>query len=126
MRVAADSIRVPVIGVTTQPDSTGIRVVEILPGSSAAAAGVRIGDYILAVGDIIVDDPNFGEEFRARYSTQPGAMIPIRVRRAGEPVTLQARVELSIQVQRRAEEDPAATPKAVRIRNGILRGVVDR
>ena len=126
MRVAADSIRVPVIGVTTQPDSTGIRVVEILAGSSASAAGVRIGDYILSVGDIIVDDPNFGEQFRARYSTQPGAMIPIRVRRAGEPVTLQARVELSIQVQRRAEEDPAATAKAARIRNGILRGGVDR
>ncbi len=126
MRVAADSIRVPVIGVTTQPDSTGIRVVEVLAGSSAATAGVRIGDYILAVGDIIVDDPNFGEQFRARYSAQQGAMIPIRVRRGAETVALQARVEISIQVQRRAEEDPAASAKAVRIRNGILRGVVDR
>jgi predicted metalloprotease with PDZ domain len=126
MRVVADSIRIPVIGVTTQGDSTGIRVVDIMPGSAAAAAGVRTGDYILAVGDIIVDDPNFGEQFRARYANQPGTTIPLRVRRGTETLTLQARVEFSIQVQRRAEEDPAASPKAVRIRNGILRGAVDR
>ena len=126
MRIAADTIRVPVIGVTTQADSTGIRVVEILPGSAAAAAGVRQGDYILAVGDVVVDDPNFGEQFRARYANQAGAAIPLRVRRGTETLTLQARVEFSTQVQRRAEEDPGASAKAVRIRNGILRGTVDR
>ena len=126
MRIVADTIRVPVIGVTTQADSTGIRVVEILPGSAASAAGVRVGDYILAVGDVVVDDPNFGEQFRARYANQAGAAIPLRVRRAGEPLTLQARVEFSTQVQRRAEEDPGASPKAARLRNGILRGAVDR
>ena len=126
MRVAADTIRVPVIGVTTQADSGGIRVVEVLPGSAAAAAGVRVGDYILAVGDIVVDDPNFGERFRARYANQAGAPIPLRVRRGTETLTLQARVEFSTQVQRRAEEDPAATARAVRIRNGILRGTLDR
>ena len=122
MRIAADTIRVPVIGVTTQGDSSGIRVVEILPGSAAEAAGVREGDYILAVGDIIVDDPNFGEQFRARYANQAGAAIPLRVRRGAETLTLQARVEFSIQVQRRVEEDPSASAKAARIRNGILRG----
>jgi predicted metalloprotease with PDZ domain len=126
MRVAADTIRVPVLGVTTSADSSGIRVVETVPGSAAAAAGVRIGDYILAVGDIVVDDPNFGERFRARYANQPGAMIPLRVRRGTETVTLQARVEFSTQVQRRAEEDPAASPKAVRIRSGIRRGRLGR
>ena len=122
MRIAADTIRVPVIGVTTQGDTSGIRVVEILPGSAAEAAGVREGDYILAVGDIIVDDPNFGEQFRARYANQAGAAIPLRVRRGAETLTLQARVEFSIQVQRRVEEDPSASAKATRIRNGILRG----
>jgi predicted metalloprotease with PDZ domain len=126
MRVAADTIRVPVIGVTTQADSTGIRVVEVLEGSAAAAAGVRVGDYILAVGDIVVDDPNFGERFRTRYANQAGVPIPLRVRRSAETLTLQARVEFSTQVQRRAEEDPAASAKAIRIRNGILRGTLDR
>ena len=122
MRIAADTIRVPVIGVTTQADSTGIQVVEILPGSAAATAGVREGDYILAVGDIVVDDPNFGEQFRARYANQAGAAIPLRVRRGTETLTLQARVEFSIQVQRRVEEDPAASSKATRIRAALLRG----
>ena len=125
MRIVADTIRIPVIGVTTQADSTGIQVVEVLAGSAAAAAGVREGDYILAVGDIVVDDPNFGEQFRARYANQAGVAIPLRVRRGSETLTLQARVEFSILVQRSAEEDPGATAKAARIRNGILRGIVD-
>jgi predicted metalloprotease with PDZ domain len=126
MRVAADTLRVPRIGVTTAQDSAGIRVMETVPGSAAATAGVREGDYILAVGDIIVEDPNFGEQFRARYATQEGAAIPIRVRRGAETLTLQARVEFAAQIQRRVEEDAGAGAKAARIRNGILRGTVDR
>jgi predicted metalloprotease with PDZ domain len=126
MQLAADTVRVPRIGVTTVQDSAGIRVVETVPGSAAATAGVREGDYILAVGEIVVDNPNFGEEFRARYATEAGAAIPLRVRRGQETLTLQARVEFAELVQRRIEEHPAASAKAARIRNGILRGVVDR
>ncbi len=126
MQLAADTVRVPRIGVTTVQDSVGIRVTETVPGSAAATAGVREGDYILAVGDVVVDNPNFGEEFRARYATQAGAPIPLRVRRGPETLTLQARVEFAETVQRRVEENPAAAAKAARIRNGILRGVVDR
>ena len=126
MQLGADTIRQPRLGVSTAPDSTGIRVTQVVAGSAAANAGVRDGDYIVSVGDILVNDPNFGEQFRARYATREGEMIPLRVRRGQETVDLQARVELAVQVLRRVE--PAASPsaKAARIRNGILRGVVDR
>ena len=126
MRAIADTIRAPRIGVSTAPDSTGIRVLEVVPSSPAAVAGVREGDYIVSVGDIVVNDPAFGETFRTRYANRAGEPLAIRVRRGAETLTLQARVELSEQVQRGIAEDPNASAKAARIRNGILRGVVDR
>jgi predicted metalloprotease with PDZ domain len=125
MRLAADSIRTPQLGVNTGADSQGVIVAEILPGSSAAAAGVKVGDYILAVGDVLVLNQTFGEQFRARYADQDGAPITIRVRRDQQTLSLAARVEIAVQVQRRVEEDARAPAKAARIRDGILRGTVD-
>lgn len=126
MRLAADSILTPRLGVTTSPDSQGVIVTEILPGSSAAVAGVRVGDHLLAVGEVQVTNPNFGEQFRARYADQNGAPITIRVRRDQQTLSLPGRVEIAAQVQRRVEEDARAAPRAARIRDGILRGTVDR
>ena len=126
MQLAADSILTPRLGVTTTADSQGVMVTEILPGSSAALAGVQVGDYILAVGDVQVVNQSFGEQFRARYADQNGAPITIRVRRGQQTLALATRVEIAAQVQRRVEEDENASAKAVRIREGILRGVVDR
>ena len=126
MRLVADSILTPRLGVTTVADSQGVVVTEILPSSSAAEAGVQVGDYILSVGEVQVTNQNFGEQFRARYAGQEGAPILIRVRRGQQTLSLPARVEIAAQVQRRAEEDARASAKAARIREGILRGTVDR
>jgi hypothetical protein len=73
-----------------------------------------------------VNDPNFGEQYRTRYATRAGEMIPIRIRRAAEMLDLQVRVELSEQVLRRVEEAATPSAEAARIRNGILRGTVER
>ena len=126
MRLAADTIRQPRLGVSTLPDSTGIRVTQVLSGSAAANAGVREGDYIVSVGDIQVNDPNFGEQYRARYAASEGQMIPMKLRRGQETLDLQVRVELAATILRRVEAAPSPTSKAARVRNGILRGVVDR
>ena len=126
MRLVADSILTPRLGVTTVADSDGVVVTEIVPGSSAAQAGVQIGDYLLAIGDVQVVNQNFGDPFRARYADQDGAPLAIRVRRGEQQLTLPGRVDIAAQVQRRVEEDTAASPKAARIREGILKGVVDR
>ena len=124
MRLVADSILTPRLGVTTVSDSQGVLVTEILPGSSAAVAGVQVGDYMLAIGEVQVLNQNFGEQFRARYADRNGAPITIRVRRGEQLLSLAAHVELAAQVQRRVEEDANASAKEVRIRDGILRGAM--
>ena len=112
----------PRLGVYTIPDSAGVLVAHVEDNSSAAAAGVREGDYLLTVGDIPVTDEQFGERFRAKFgSAAEGSPVAMRVRRNGLPVSLTGKLRfapgdyvLSV--------DPKAAPKAVRIRNGILTG----
>lgn len=126
LRLRADTARVPVLGVTTNPDSTGaVLVTELEPDGAAETAGVRVGDELVAIGDIPVNDNTFGPRFRQKYSAAAGKPLPITVRRAGRPVTLDGTVRLVERVSRGIVADPNASPKAVRIRNGILKGQVD-
>jgi predicted metalloprotease with PDZ domain len=125
LRIQRDSA--PRIGVSTAPDAEGaIRVMEVAAGSAAAAAGVRVGDVMLKVGDVAVDDPNFGAKFRAQYLGKPtGSPLPLTVRRGVEAVTLRSTLMYGPTAPR-ITEDPAASARAVRLRNGILRGMTTR
>jgi predicted metalloprotease with PDZ domain len=114
--------QIPRLGVLTQGDAQGIVVVNVEPAGAAASAGVKPGDYLLSVGDIPVEDQTFGAKMRAKYASMPeGTAMPIKVRRGTETVMLQGRLrfgpgELGL------DADPKASAKAVRIREGILRG----
>jgi len=121
-RIKVDTIREPRLGVTSAPDSSGVRVAEVQPGSPAEAAGLRPGDYLDQVGDIPVRDPSFGEQFRNRYAKAEGTKVPVKIRRGGQSLDLQIEVRLAERTEQRLMIDPAASPNAVRIRNGILKG----
>jgi predicted metalloprotease with PDZ domain len=112
----------PRLGMFTAPDSTGIRVTQLEPGGSAAEAGVREGDYLLALGDIVVTNPEFGVRFRERFArAAEGSPITIRVRRVAQTLTLNGRLRFSPGAVR-IVPDAEASPKARRIRDGILQG----
>jgi predicted metalloprotease with PDZ domain len=122
LRMASDSIQVPRLGIESQSDSTGIRIINMLPDGPAAAAGVEIGDQLLALGDIEMTSPASFDEFRTRFVDKEGAELPIKVRRAGQVVTLKATVKLATVVDRALTFDPNASPLAISIRNGIMNG----
>ena len=121
MRMVSDSVKEPRLGISSIMDSSGIVIAEVLPGGSAETAGVRAGDRLLTIGDLSVSSPDFGPAFRTRYGKEEGAPLPIKVRRGADTLTLSGKVILVSRVERRIEADPAASDKAVRIRNGILR-----
>jgi hypothetical protein len=77
---------------------------------------------VIALGDLSLLDPDFGPAFRARFGKQDGAPLPIKVHRGRDTLTLNGKVRLVARVERRFEIDPSASAKAVRIRNGILKG----
>lgn len=125
LRLERDSV--PRLGVTTTGDVRGaIHVTEVVPGGAGALAGVHAGDVLLRVGDIDVTDANFGAKFRAAYGGKAGGSpLPIVVKRGDDTISLSGRLVYAPGAPRLLE-DPSASPRAVRIRNGILRGTVDR
>jgi predicted metalloprotease with PDZ domain len=121
-RLRVDTIREPRLGVSSVPDSAGVRVVEVQPGSAAEAAGIQPDDYLVQVGDIPVRDQSFGEQFRTRYAQAEGTTVPVKVRRGDRTIDLQMAIRLASRAERHLEFDPNASDKAVRIRNAILKG----
>ncbi|HEY4130781.1 MAG TPA: PDZ domain-containing protein [Gemmatimonadaceae bacterium] len=114
--------RVPRLGVLTQMDANGVLVANVGDGSAAGAAGVKAGDYLVSVGDIPVDDNQFGAKMRAKYgASEEGTAMPIKVRRNGDVVTLPGKLQFG-PGDTVIEPASSASAKAVRVRNGILHG----
>jgi predicted metalloprotease with PDZ domain len=97
----------------------------VQPGGVGEAAGVMPGDQLIALGDIEVMDPGFGEAFRARFGKSEGDSLAIRVRRGADTLTLHGEVRLAARTETRLDVDPKAGEKAARIRSGIFRGTTD-
>lgn len=118
--------RVPRLGVLTQQDASGVVVANVVEGGSAAAAGVKTGDYLVSVGDITVDDNQFGAKLRAKYSMSPeGSPLPIKVKRGTDIVTLNGKLQFGAG-DTVIEPNPAASARAIRIREGILKGTTGK
>ncbi len=120
IRVTFD--RVPRMGVYSQQGPAGIVVTGTEPGGSADVAGVKPGDVLISIGDIPVDDQQFGAKFRAKYATTPeGGPLPIVVTRGGQRMSLTGKLMFA-SGNVRLEADPGANAKAVKIREAILKG----
>ena len=122
MRMIYDSIRVPQMGITTNAEPAGIRVMAVDTGSSAETAGVRAGDLLVSVGDIKVEDVFWGARFRGQYAQAEGRRVPIVVKRDGQDVTLTGTVRTVVRVSRTVGAAPNPSERALRIRNGIFTG----
>jgi predicted metalloprotease with PDZ domain len=124
LRLAHDTSQVPQLGIASLQDSSGLHVTQVVPESSAAAAGVQPGDQLISVGGFNADDPAWTEKFRTRYARLPeGTELPVVVRRGGAEQTLTARLRFVARVDSHLSEDPRPSAKARRIREGLLRGV---
>jgi predicted metalloprotease with PDZ domain len=122
LRSESDTIREPRLGILTSTDSTGVSITQLSPTGTAAAAGARVGDRIISIGDFTISNDDSFEPFRARYAGTTLTTLPMTVRRGSETITLQLPVRLNVRVQTRVLPVPNAPERAVRIRAGILRG----
>lgn len=120
LQVRIDTSRTLSMGVQLENDSSGAVIVAgVQPGSMAAEAGVREGDQLLAVGDISTVDRGFLAAAREHYASA-GEPVVIKVKRAGQSLSLPAHVRLQERAFAHVLADPNATPKAKRVLAGIL------
>jgi predicted metalloprotease with PDZ domain len=122
LRSETDTIREPRLGISTSTDSTGVSITQLAPTGAAAAAGARTGDRIISIGDFTISNDNSFEAWRARYAGTTLTTLPMTVRRGNETITLQLPIRLNSRVQTRVLPVPNAPERAVRIREGILKG----
>ena len=126
LRTVSDTVREPRVGLASTQDTSGAILVEaVQPGGAAEEAGVKPGDQLLALGDVEIMDPSFGEAFRSRFGKSEGDTLAIKVRRGADTLTLHGKVRLAARVETRLEADPEASPKAARVRSGIFRGTTE-
>ncbi len=72
---------------------SGALVANVVSGSPAARAGLKLSDLIVAIEGQAVDDPN---AFDYRFATRPlGGAAEIEVQRAGRPVKLSVPLEIA-------------------------------
>jgi S1-C subfamily serine protease len=76
----------PNLGVKGKPDSPVAEIAEVLPGSPAAAAGIREGDVVEDFGDIAIT--NFKSLQAAVSDTMPGERLTVMVRRGEQRIRL--------------------------------------
>jgi predicted metalloprotease with PDZ domain len=126
MIVRADSTRELRLGVNTIADSSRVFVTAVTPRSAAEAAGVEAGDQLVRVGDIDVKDDNFGVLYRSRYRNAIGTRLPLVILRKDAERTLEIEVRRELVVNVALEWDPKAGTKALRVRDGILKGTTDK
>jgi predicted metalloprotease with PDZ domain len=122
LRFRGDTIREPRLGIGTAVDSTGIKISQVGPTSAAAAAGARVGDQIVSIGDVTITNDDSFETFRGRYTGTSLTTLPLVVRRGAETLTLQLPVRLSTRVLAIVGPLPNASAKALAIRHGLLTG----
>jgi predicted metalloprotease with PDZ domain len=123
MRLAVDRIVLPNLGISSSMDEQGRRVIGLDPAGNGAAAGVKVGDYLVSVGGLDVGSSDFGSAFNAKYGGMPpGGTIPVVIKRGNQTMTLNARANFRTTETRRIVPINNASEKATRIRNGILTG----
>ncbi|MBA2626972.1 MAG: M61 family metallopeptidase, partial [Gemmatimonadales bacterium] len=122
LRYVVDSVQQARLGISSNADSTGVHVMEVTAGGVAEAAGVHVGDQLISVGGVQVQNAAWATRFRQLYDGKVGVDVPITVRRAGQTVSLMGKSRTVPVANERIEFDRNASPRAVRIRNGIIRG----
>jgi len=121
-RLQRDTTYLPRLGINTRVDSTGTSVLGVVPGGAAAAAGVQGGDILASIGTVAINgEPSF-QLYRETYAGKDGEELPIVLKRNGSTLTLTGKVRAVASVTTRLVADPAASPKAARIRAGIFQG----
>lgn len=82
--------KIPRLGVSS--DGTNA-ITALVAGGPAETSGVHVGDLLLAIGDVKVDNnQDWAAAFRKTYANRIGETITLSVQREGKPVSLNLKI----------------------------------
>ena len=124
LRITRDTVRDVALGLIPSIDSAGIHALFVIPGGAAEHAGIKVGDIIVSLGDVVLGrSKSFDDALDAvRSELQDKAQAPYVVRRGSETVNGSFPVEFDTHARTRIAPDPNASEKAQRIRHGLFHG----
>jgi predicted metalloprotease with PDZ domain len=109
----------PSLGILTEPEPTGVRIVDVRPGGAADRAGLGRDDLLVAVDNFSLATASLDDRLRI-YPV--GAEVPFTVQRHAERQIITVKLDPPPADQYSIEMSPDATPSEVKIRNAWLRG----
>lgn len=111
----------PFLGVATTGDPEGdVRVVSVVPVSSAARAGLWEGDVILRIGDFTPSGPNWGPAFRSTFKDHLGEQVVIVIRRGDDLLELPSDIGQRERQEFTIRPFEEADPLALTIRSSLV------
>jgi predicted metalloprotease with PDZ domain len=84
--------KVPRLGIWFLSNNT---ISEVTPASPAEAAGAKVGDTVLSVGNVSANNSNWLAEFRGGYCDKDGETTSMSVLREGKQISLSMKISLA-------------------------------
>ncbi|MEE9133047.1 MAG: hypothetical protein V3U13_05755 [Gemmatimonadota bacterium] len=118
-----DTIVEPFFGVQVASTRDGRMLVRrVVPGSAAAAAGLRVNDFLSRVGVVEVSGNDWGDDFVHVYSDSAGAPISVVYQRGGQEISREVNVRTRTTYQHQLSPLADASASQLELRRGILEG----
>ena len=126
MEFRVDTIVEPLLGVYAEYGEAGIVTIgNVVPGSSAAEAGLQTGDQLLHVGVVDVTGQEWAPRFREAYADSVGVSFAIEYVRDGERMSVEATIRTRTRYECRLELLAGASDEQVAIRRGLIGGITN-
>ncbi len=118
-----DTIVEPLLGIYAEYDDSGVvSVADVVPGSSAAEAGLQTGDQLLRVGVIEVAGRDWAPSFREAYADSVGASFNVEYVRDRERMSGTANIRTRTRYEYRLELMAEANDEQLAVRRGLVSG----
>ena len=116
--------KIPVLGFRVTQTPEGQKVNSITPGSSAAEAGLRVGDALIEIDELNVRQSLAGA--RDWLIPKIGQVVKMNVKRGDEVITLNIKVGSRDEIAFRVSELPNVTPSQIQAREAWLKRSAER
>jgi predicted metalloprotease with PDZ domain len=119
LRVGVTEGSPPSMGIISQPDTRGARILVVRPGGAADRAGLGRDDLLISVDNQSLATEDLDERLKPYPA---GATVPITVERHGRRETLEVTLDPPVQDAYSIQELAGATPGQTAIRKRWLNG----